>query len=93
LLKQPQAAPLAVEEQVATIFTGVNGYLDVIEVAQVRRFLAELRHYIVTNKPEFGKIIREKKTFTDEAQAILKQAIQEHTEAFLLQEESGAAAR
>lgn len=93
LLKQPQAAPLAVEEQVATIFTGVNGYLDVIEVSQVRRFLSELRHYIVTNKPEFGKIIREKKAFTDEAQAILKQAIQEHTETFLLQEESGAAAR
>jgi F-type H+-transporting ATPase subunit alpha len=90
LLKQPQAAPLAVEEQVATIFTGVNGYLDVIEVAQVRRFLTELRHYITTNKPQFGEIIRDKKAFTDEAQAILKQAIQEHTEAFLLQEESGA---
>ena len=61
-----------------------------IEVAQVRRFLAELRHYLSTNKPQFGEIIREKKAFTDEAQAILKQAIQEHTEAFLLQEESGA---
>jgi len=88
LLKQPQAAPLAVEEQVATIYTGVNGYLDVIEVAQVRRFLAELRQYIVTNKPKFGEIIREKKVFTDEAQTILKDAIKEHTEAFLLQEES-----
>jgi F-type H+-transporting ATPase subunit alpha len=88
LLKQPQAAPLAVEEQVATIYTGVNGYLDVIEVAQVRKFLAELRQYIVTNKPKFGEIIREKKAFTDEAQAILKEAIKEHTEAFLLQEES-----
>jgi F-type H+-transporting ATPase subunit alpha len=88
LLKQPQAAPLSVEEQVATIFTGVNGYLDVIEVSQVRRFLAELRQYLVTNKPKFIEIIREKKAFTDEAQTILKEAIKEHTEAFLLQEES-----
>ena len=88
LLKQSQAAPLSVEEQVATIYTGVNGYLDVIEVAQVRRFLTELRQYIVTNKPKFLEIIREKKTLTDEAQAILKEAIKEHTEAFLLQEES-----
>ena len=93
LLKQPQATPLSVEEQVATIYTGVNGYLDVIEVAQVRRFLSELRQYIVTNKTKFLEIIREKKALTDEAQAILKEAIQEHTEAFLLQEESGAAAR
>jgi F-type H+-transporting ATPase subunit alpha len=88
LLKQPQAAPLSVEEQVATIYTGVNGYLDVIEVNQVRKFLAELRQYITTNKPQFGEIIREKKVFTEEAQAILKEAIKEHTEAFLLQEES-----
>ena len=93
LLKQSQAAPLSVEEQVATIYTGVNGYLDVIEVSQVRRFLTELRQYIVTNKPQFIEIIREKKTLTDEAQVILKEAIQEHTEAFLLQEESGAATR
>jgi F-type H+-transporting ATPase subunit alpha len=90
LLKQSQAAPLSVEEQVATIYTGVNGYLDVIEVPQVRRFLIELRQYIVTNKPKFLEIIREKKALTDEALALLKGAIQEHTEAFLLQEESGA---
>nr|YP_009033687.1 CF1 alpha subunit of ATP synthase [Roya anglica]YP_009256850.1 CF1 alpha subunit of ATP synthase [Roya obtusa]AHZ11070.1 CF1 alpha subunit of ATP synthase [Roya anglica]ANI25910.1 CF1 alpha subunit of ATP synthase [Roya obtusa] len=88
LLKQAQAAPLAVEEQVATIYTGVNGYLDVIEVGQVRKFLTELRQYIGSNKPEFGEIVRNKKTLTDEAEGILKQAIQEHTEAFLLQEES-----
>jgi len=88
LLKQSQAAPLSVEEQVATIFTGVNGYLDVIEVAQVRKFLVELRQYLVTNKPKFAEIIREKKALTDEALALLKEAIKEHTEAFLLQEES-----
>jgi F-type H+/Na+-transporting ATPase subunit alpha len=93
LLKQSQAAPLSVEEQVATIYTGVNGYLDVLEVAQVRRFLTELRQYIVSNKPKFLEIIREKKALTDEAQALLKQAIQEHTEAFLLQEESGSSAK
>nr|QOT13858.1 ATP synthase CF1 alpha subunit [Micrasterias rotata] len=88
LLKQAQAAPLSVDEQVATIYTGVNGYLDVIEVAQVRRFLSELRQYIVTNKPKFGEIIREKKALIEEAETILKEAIKEHTEAFLLQEES-----
>jgi F-type H+-transporting ATPase subunit alpha len=93
LLKQSQAAPLSVEEQVATIYTGVNGYLDVIAVPQVRRFLTELRQYIVSNKAQFLEIIREKRTLTDDAVVMLKQAIQEHTEAFLLQEESGASAK
>jgi F-type H+/Na+-transporting ATPase subunit alpha len=83
LLKQAQSAPLSVEEQVATIFTGVNGFLDVLEVSQVKPFLIELREYITTNKPQFLEIVRSTKTFTDEAQAILKAAIQEHTEIFL----------
>lgn len=83
LLKQAQSAPLSVEEQVATIFTGVNGFLDVLEVSQVKPFLIGLREYIATNKPQFLEIVRSTKTFTDEAQAILKAAIQEHTEIFL----------
>ena len=33
LLKQPQFAPLPVEEQVVAIYAGVNGYLDNIESA------------------------------------------------------------
>ena len=86
LLKQAQSAPLSVEEQVATIYTGVNGYLDVIEVSKVKLFLIQLREYIVVNKPQFLEIVRSTKVFTDEAQTILKQAIQEHTEAFLLQQ-------
>jgi F-type H+-transporting ATPase subunit alpha len=83
LLKQAQSAPLSVEEQVATIFTGVNGFLDVLEVSQVKPFLVGLREYIVSNKPQFLEIVRSTKAFTDEAQAILKAAIQEHTEIFL----------
>ncbi len=42
LLKQPQLSPMPVEEQVCSIFAGVNGYLDAIKVADVQRFEAEL---------------------------------------------------
>jgi len=38
LLKQPQFSPLAVEEQVASIFAGVRGYLDKIPVNDINRF-------------------------------------------------------
>ncbi|GJV27382.1 ATP synthase CF1 alpha subunit [Tanacetum coccineum] len=34
LLKQSQSAPLGVEEQILTIYTGTNGYLDSLEVGQ-----------------------------------------------------------
>jgi F-type H+/Na+-transporting ATPase subunit alpha len=83
LLKQPQASPLSVEDQVASIYTGTNGYLDKIRVDQVRSFLVGLRQYLSTNKPQYGEILRSTNTLNDEAQTILKQAIQEYTEEFL----------
>ncbi|CAN1203233.1 ATP synthase subunit alpha, chloroplastic, partial [Linum perenne] len=43
LLKQSQSSPLTVEEQIMTIFTGTNGYLDSLEIGQVRKFLEDLR--------------------------------------------------
>jgi F-type H+-transporting ATPase subunit alpha len=42
LLKQPQYQPLPVEEEVAVIFAGVNGYLDTLKVTDVRRFEEQL---------------------------------------------------
>ncbi|XP_020519504.1 uncharacterized protein LOC110006768 [Amborella trichopoda] len=38
LLKQSQAAPLVVEKQIVTIYTGANGYLDPLEIGQVKKF-------------------------------------------------------
>ncbi|KAF5755352.1 ATP synthase subunit alpha [Helianthus annuus] len=88
LLKQSQSAPPAVEEQILTIYTGTNGYLDSLEVGQVRKFLVELRTYLKTNKPQFQEIISSTKIFTEEAGAILKEAIQEQRERFILQEQA-----
>lgn len=74
------------EEQVSTIYTGINGYSDILEVQQVKRFLIQLREYITLNKPQFGEIIRSTKMFTEQAEILLKEAIKEYTELFLLQE-------
>src|SRR6187431_855751 len=42
LLKQPQYAPMPVEEQVVSIFSGVNGFLDTVPTDAVTRFEAGL---------------------------------------------------
>nr|UXD06397.1 ATP synthase CF1 alpha subunit [Eutreptiella sp. CCMP389] len=83
LLKQAQSSPLVVSDQVATIYTGVNGYLDKIQVEDVKAFLSGLREYINANKPEFGEIIKSTKTFTPEAEEILKSSIEEYQKIFL----------
>ncbi len=42
-LNQPQYQPWPMEEQVAALFAGVNGYLDDIPTEDVSRFQDELR--------------------------------------------------
>src|SRR5690606_39827120 len=38
LLKQRQYSPYAVEDQIASIWAGTNGYLDDVETSEVGRF-------------------------------------------------------
>jgi F-type H+-transporting ATPase subunit alpha len=75
LLKQAQSSPLSLEDQVSTIYSGTNGYLDTIPVTEVRSFLVELRQYLSTNKPKYGEIIRETNAFNEEAEALLKEGL------------------
>ena len=83
LLKQAQASPLSVEDQVASIFSGTNGYLDKVPVDQVRAFLIGLRQFLGTKKAQYGEIIRSTNVFTEEAQTLLKEAIADFSEEFL----------
>ena len=52
LLKQDQYSPMTVSEQVVTVFAGVKGYLDSIDLTQIRSFekgLLELNKNEKTN--------------------------------------------
>jgi F-type H+-transporting ATPase subunit alpha len=83
LLKQSQSAPLSVDMQVVTIYAGTKGYLDCLQVGQVRPFLVGLREYMKTNKPEFGAEVLETKKMSSEAEEMLKAVIVTYTENFL----------
>jgi len=82
LLKQPQNSPLAIWEQVAQVYSGINGLLDDIAVEDVVEFVASLRSYIKNNKPKFVEIVSNEKKLTDEAETLLKEAIVEAKQAF-----------
>jgi len=83
LLKQAQSSPLSLEDQVASIYAGTNGYLDPIPADRVRAFLVGLRQYLATNKPKYGEILRSTNALNDEAQTLLKEALKDYTEEFL----------
>ena len=78
LLKQKQYVPMPVEEQVVSIFAGVRGYLDSIEVNQIGRFEQELLSDIRANKPEILSSIKESGDLSGE----LEKQLSEHVEAF-----------
>jgi len=78
LLKQNQYVPMAVEEQVVSIFAGVRGHLDSIEVDQIGRFEQELLNDIRANKPEILSSIKESGDMSGDAERQLS----EHVEAF-----------
>jgi len=82
ILKQPQSAPLPVEEQIATIYAGIKGYLDKLEQNEVRQFCEGLREYVRRNKSNFRDIIISEQKFTDDAESILIESINEYTEIF-----------
>ena len=82
LLKQSQSAPLSVDMQVATIYTGVQGYLDDLAVGDVRKFLEGLRGYIKSNKQNFVSDVTSSKKMSPEAEEILKTAITEYKAIF-----------
>jgi F-type H+-transporting ATPase subunit alpha len=82
ILKQSQSSPLSLEDQVASIYAGTYGYLDSLEVPQVRDFLSGLRQILPTKYPKFGEILRATLTLTPEAEGILKEAIPEYLTEF-----------
>ena len=77
MLKQPQNSPIPVEEQVAIIYAGINGYLDDLEVSSVKPFIEKLRPYLRNSVPQFISGIKESKKLSDEGEELLKKAIGE----------------
>jgi F-type H+/Na+-transporting ATPase subunit alpha len=77
ILKQPQFSPLILAEQVAVVYAGVKGLLDEVPVESVVQFCRELRDYLKSNKAEFISKVQTEKQLSEEAEAMLKDAINE----------------
>jgi len=82
LLKQDQYVPMPVEEQVVSIFAGVRGFLDRIEVDQIGRFEQELLNEIREKKPEILASIRDTGDLADDVDKQLSEHLEEFTKKF-----------
>jgi F-type H+-transporting ATPase subunit alpha len=82
LLKQPQYSPLPMEEQVVSIYAGVNGYLDAIDVNKISRFENDLMNLIKGSYKDILKSTRDEQSLSDNTEENLKKAIEEFIKTF-----------
>ncbi len=90
-LNQPQYDPWPMEEQVAALYAGINGYLDKIPVPQVPRFQDELREHLRTEGSVL-KEIRESGDLSDEAAEKLDAELKKFAQMFNVEEETSLVA-
>ncbi len=82
LLKQPQFSPLKMEEQVCSIYAGVNGYLDKLPLDKVRAFEDGLLANLRAKSPDVLEAIRSSRDLTDATTAKLKSAVDSFAASF-----------
>jgi F-type H+-transporting ATPase subunit alpha len=82
LLKQPQYAPLKVEEQVCVIYAGTRGYLDKIPTSSVGRFEKELLARLHSKHTKLLDGIRTKKALDAELEGELKSTLESFSSTF-----------
>jgi F-type H+-transporting ATPase subunit alpha len=68
LLKQPQFTPMAVEEQVVSIFAGTRGYLDKVDIGAITRYEAAMLSELKARAPQVLQSIRDKREIVPETE-------------------------
>jgi F-type H+-transporting ATPase subunit alpha len=75
VLKQPQYTPMPVENQIAIIFVVTNGYLDDVEVENIRQWELDFHAFLAANHADLMREIKDKKILDDDLTERLRQAI------------------
>jgi len=83
LLKQGQYAPLPVEEQVVSIFAGVRGYLDQVDVGDVTRFEQGLLSDIKANGSDILTKIRDEQELSEATDKELVSFVESYAKKFV----------
>ncbi len=82
LLKQAQFQPLKMEEQVCSIYAGVNGYLDKLPLGRIKAFEDGLLSTLRTSHADLMDAIRSSKDLSDASAAKLKSVVESFAKSF-----------
>lgn len=83
LLKQGQYEPMSVDDQVAVIFAGINGYLDDIPVQEIKKFEKEFVVFLKEKRPQVLIRVAKEKTIGEELEKEMHEAAKDFKESFV----------
>ena len=69
---------MTVAEQVISVFTGVKGYLDDIDISKIKQFENDIIEKIKSEKPEIIKSILSSGKLEEETEKLVIQVIEEY---------------
>ncbi len=78
VLKQPQYQPMPVQQQVMIIYAATNGYLDDVEIEDIREWEHGFHEFMKANHPDVGAGIRDTGVLDENVEASLKKGIEEY---------------
>jgi len=78
LLKQDQYSPMTVAEQVISVFTGVKGYLDDVDLDKIKKFENDIIEKIKSERPEIIDSIQSTGKLEEETEKSLVQLIESY---------------
>ena len=78
LLKQDQYSPMTVAEQVISVFTGVKGYLDDVDLNKIKKFEKDIVEKIKSEKPEIIEAVQSSGKLEENIEKLLSQIIEEY---------------
>ena len=82
VLKQPQYAPVKIENQIVVLYALTKGYMDTIPVDKIKEYEQGLIDYSESRAKDFYKEINESKMWSDKSEANIKKVIEEYTKSF-----------
>jgi F-type H+-transporting ATPase subunit alpha len=88
LLKQDIYQPYDVVDQILSIFSGTAGFLDPLEVSDVRKFEKEMLAYVHEHYPDLIEKIRQTKEWTPDVEETARKALSEFQRLFLQKKQS-----
>ncbi len=82
VFKQPQYNPLPVELQVVVLYAVQNGFMDKIEVEQLKDFQSKLGDFMQTRKQDVLDLISKHGQLNDEVKSAVHGAVDEFTQSY-----------